>query len=259
MTEVKIEYSILSRGTESASGSDGYMAITELYKNHRYILPIPHNVRYAKIDKEKGLHFSAKYSVEFAAFCRFQLISKLGLLKLGRIPKKENILILGSGAIAHTTYIDLQISNFSNIYMNTRREDFKSSLIKDDNIIISLNDIPKFKYIIDTTGNCNILSEVLCAISPGTYLLLLGTPRLGPELNLLDIHRKNLNIIGGHELTGVSNLKRQKIFNTLLKNTINEDLIKNLVHLYKYSSSTRNTLLRKPEKPISIFKYKDNF
>ena len=49
-----------------------------------------------------------------------------------------------------------------------------------------------------------------------TKIVIVGTPREKPNVDLLTVHRKNLIIFGAHELTGFDSKKRQNAFDKIV-------------------------------------------
>lgn len=211
---MKIEANIISWGTESQSNSNGYMAITEIINKKRYILPIEHYVQNVDKIPNGSLIVKKEISLEQIAISRFMLITSL-FLERYPIKKKSSILILGCGCVGYACIKELHRRGFSNIVLYEKNDKYKKFL--HTKIINNLNEIKNYNYIIDTTGSDNILSKILNLINCFQTLILLGTPRKGPYIDLLQIHRKNLSILGAHELSGYSNKVRQKTFDKIIR------------------------------------------
>ncbi|MCF0124967.1 MAG: hypothetical protein HUJ68_04305 [Clostridia bacterium] len=75
--KLKIEYSIISRGTEKY-GSKGYMGISEVKKGKRYFVLSKHYEKEVQTLKD-SFEFDDIYSIENITLSRFEIIPKITL------------------------------------------------------------------------------------------------------------------------------------------------------------------------------------
>ncbi len=78
------------------------------------------------------------------------------------------------------------------------------------------NSFEGYSWIFDCTGKNPSIESILTKCQPMTNIVLMGTPREKPNVNLLTIYRKNLIVFGAHELTGFDNKKRQNAFDKIV-------------------------------------------
>jgi threonine dehydrogenase-like Zn-dependent dehydrogenase len=210
-----IDYSIISTGTERY-GSKGYMAVSAIQNNgFRFILPVPHKTRYINEYKSNDyLLIDEKVSISSIAVARFQLISAIAFSRK-KIQKYKNIAIVGAGALGIATYFELQRLGHASISILSRR--YQNNL-RENNIAITDYSASALRYydcLVDCTGDGNLINEMIDNSESNTDVWLLGTPRDNILLNPLLIHRKNLSLVGGHELNGVSITTRQKLLDEI--------------------------------------------
>ena len=256
LKNIKIEYSIISRGTEKY-GSKGYMGVTEPLKQKRYFVLANHYEKYAE-NLNDSFCFNDKYTIENITLSRFEMITKLALQhNLEHI--KEKILIYGIGSIGFSTLIYLLDLGYKTIDVCVRGNSFrviqaikklnkkyKSSI----NIVDSLSE--NYNTYIDATGSSEVIEKIFKNVGNNSVIFLLGTPRDNKYLiNPLDIHRKNLKIFGGHELNGHSWRERNDIFIDLLKENANKNL-KDFVTIYDCKENL-NVLKKVYEKKSNFF------
>ncbi len=253
---VKTKYSIISRGTEQYS-KHGYMGISEPVLSKQYILDVDHGVLESELN-DHVLEFKANtYSLCNIAVSRFELISRL---VFERFKVKDNILILGFGNIGFTCLLSLLKSGYKNISVFVRniKVDIKPL---EDKFNIKVNFVKKIddSYVtyIDTTGSSNIIQEMIEQSSSLKDIIILSTPRESKYLiDPLIINRKNLTIVGGHELNGIDKIWRNNLFNKILEENLNiEDILISYISVSEYSESNVNQLRSHKKKLIDIIKY----
>lgn len=218
---IKIEYNIKSRGTERNYYSDGYIAISEIVGKKRYILPISHSISEIATLPSNCLWTKANVNIYKVAMARFSLISMLFLNKR-KLPKSAKILVIGCGCVGFGLLFNLKYLKYKYVTYSSRHKGvFKDFVWKRiDNVMWEEYDI-----IIDATGENDIIETAVEKCEKHAIIVLLGTPRNNPQISMLMVHRKNLSILGAHELNGYTNHQRQTIFNKTLRmvNRINFD------------------------------------
>lgn len=210
---MKIEYSIVSPGTERF-GSNGYMSVSELSADgKRYLAPIPHNAEHLIVSAD-CLEIDSNYSIESIAVARFQMITALALSQIN-FTKRDRILILGAGPIGVAAYLECKRKCIENVMISTRRIDLIGHY--EDNLRFTQQCITfKPTVILECTGENVIIEGNYQNIAHGGSFLLIGTPRKNPTIDLLFVHRNNIKIIGSHELQ-FSKYLRKKEFNRIME------------------------------------------
>ena len=115
-------------------------------------------------------------------------------------------------------------------------------------------------YIIDATGNSDVLREIIDACNPFSTIFILGTPMKKPAINSLTIHRKSLHLIGCHEIIGITNKERNEIFNEIIKENKKHPqyLYEQVSSIEDYSKKNRKKILKNNKKIINIMRYNKN-
>ncbi len=264
MKEVNIDYSIISRGTEKYT-NQGYMAISEIIDSYRYIMNINHNVKKGSLNNN-CLKAKACYSIENIVFSRFQLITALAFERFKNIIN-DNILILGMGNLGISCLIYLLDNEFKSITIYVREKNNRIlellRLIKKEyrvnvTIITDINLIceKKFNTFIDTTGDSFVLKDIFNYSIYNSLIIILSTPRDEKYLiSPLTINRKNLIVVGGHEINGISKVNRQKSYEQLLYNNKNKDYLKKFVNVHSYSELNLRKIKNSKSNFIDMFKY----
>jgi len=260
----EIEYSIISKGTEREGSSKGYMAVTFCDSNKkRKILPIPHGIK----KSHYNLHYldvKEDVNIEKIAFSRFQLIPAIMYEKNRRyFDKKESILVIGSGSVGFTTCMELCRQGHKKISLLIRKnKQIKTNIFKEIygislNLISDFKKIKRFKYIIDATGNSDVLRKIVDLCNPFSTIFILGTPRKKPLINSLIIHRKNIHLIGCHEIIGLTNKERNYIFDNIIKENKKHPtfLYQQISNIKDYSKKNREIGLKTDENIIEILRY----
>lgn len=254
--KIKTQYSIISRGTEKYSGH-GYMGVSQALNNKQYILDIDHGVLESELNDHIIPFKANEYSIYNIALSRFQLIFEL---IMHRYPIKDNILILGLGNLGFSCLFSLLLNGYKNISIYTRKNDVDlKNIEKKFNIKVKIiNEITdEFKTYIDATGSSEVLKNVFENITNMKDVIILSTPRDG--LYLIDpliINRKNITIVGGHELNGVDKNLREELYTKILnRNKDLDNLIEKYVSINNYSEDNKKKLLKKKNNIIDIFKY----
>ena len=254
--KVKTKYSIISRGTEKYS-NHGYIGISEPIKDKQYILDIDHGILESELN-DHVLKFDAnRYSLSNIAVSRFELISRI---LLERYKVKDNILILGFGNIGFTCLLSLLKLGYTKISVFTQSTRLNMKLLE-DKFNIKINFVNKitdsYTTYIDTTGSSDIIKSVIEQDFSLKDILILSTPRESKYLiDPLIINRKNLTIIGGHELNGTNKKMRNEIFTCILdENLIYEEVLDEFISINKYSKDIVKELIKKKNALIDILKY----
>lgn len=260
MQKLSIEYSIVSRGTEKYNNC-GYMAISKIYNSNRYILNVDHNVKNATLNAN-CLKAKSCYDIENIVFSRFQLITALTFERI-KYRINDDILILGLGNIGIGCLLYLLDNNFKNITIYVRNKNDKMfnllKLVKlkyneDINIISNFN--YKYDTYIDTTGDSLVLSNIFNNSDFNSAIIILSTPRDEKYLiSPLMINRKNLTVIGGHELNGINVNHRQYVFEKTLEVNKTKKFLKEFINEYNYSEEKLKNIKRQKSNFIEIFKY----
>jgi threonine dehydrogenase-like Zn-dependent dehydrogenase len=261
----KIEFSIISRGTEKEGGSKGYMAVTEFNKG-RYIIPIPHGIIETACNTD-CLRINDNISIEKIAFSRFQLISAIMYKKNANYFNKEDkILVIGSGSVGFTTCMELARQKHKNIFLLLKKDkNIKTNIFREAyginlKLESDIKKIKNFNYLIDASGDSDVLREITDLCAPFSTIIILGTPRKNPAIDSLIIHRKNLHIIGSHEIIGIDNNERNNIFNEILieNKKYPQYLFSEISHIEDYSEENRVRILKDSPGIINIMRYLKN-
>lgn len=254
--KVKTEYSIISRGTEKYS-NHGYMGISTPIMDKQYILDIDHGVLESELNAHV-LEFEANnYSLSNIAVSRFELISRI---LLERYKVKDNILILGFGNIGFTCLLALLKLGYTKISVFTRSANVDINALK-EKFNVEVNFVNKisnsYETYIDTTGSSDIIKNVIEQNFSMKDILILSTPRESTYLiDPLIINRKNLTIIGGHELNGIDKKWRNNLFKKILKeNTELENILNTYISITAYSKSNIRKLIDNKKALIDIIQY----
>lgn len=212
---MKIEYNFISRGTERATNK-GYMALSQIQNNYRYIMPLDHCVTSVETLTKDYLRVHKKFDIFDIVLARFQLISRLSL-DYYKFNKNSKILVVGCGCVGFALLCNLYVLNYKNVVYATRKhkyfKNFKWINIKNINF-------EDYEIIFDTTGDSSVLENIVNKMSYHATLVLVGTPRDNPKIDFVYIHRKNLKVLGAHELFGFSPTLRQKTFDKILRQNI---------------------------------------
>ena len=260
--EVNIKYSIVSRGTEKYN-NNGYISVSEKLNSDKYILNIDHGIKKATLNTDY-LKFKSVYTIENITFSRFQLITALMYEKHSH-EINDSILILGLGNIGITCLFYLLDKKYKNIIIYVRKvTNYMSNLsliVKqkykvDIKYITELDNLSLYNTLIETTGASTILKNIFENIDCNKKVVILSTPREESYLiSPLMINRKNLVVLGGHELNGIDKNYRNKIFKKLLKTNNRKKYIKNFINIYSYSDEKLKKIKNKKSNFIEIFKY----
>ncbi len=219
---IKSIFSFVSIGTEN-SGSNGYMSVSEVMNGRRLISPIDHNIQEIDENNEDNLEVSDEISIECLCMLRFQLISSLALKNM----KDKVVCIYGCGAIGIGAYLECKRQHAKSVTIVTRRKNAVEHFKRWINIE-EYDGIKECDIYIDCTGDEKYIYPIIDNCACGSIFYELGTPRTSPCIDLLVVHRKNLSIMGGHELNGVSKRRRREECENL-----NKYYIKNRVFLEK--------------------------
>ena len=256
-------YSILSRGTEKKSNSEGYMWVGSEVCSQEYIIaPVAHSVHKLNEISKGSLRCGTKNDINLIAFCRFALMSNI-LLNTNKMlfnDKNFKVAIIGAGAVGITAcfeFIRFGFKNVDIVYKGKHLNRVKILSNEINRINLENFDPKNYNILIDATGNSNSIINIIQSALPYTKIFLLGVPFDDPNIGLLDFYRKNLTLIGCQELR-ISDQKRQELFLKLLNyySSSNIDFF-DYVQCHDYSENTRKRLLNSDlTKPINIFKYR---
>lgn len=261
MKNLKLEYSIVSRGTEKY-GSKGYMGVSQIFDGKRYFVLANHFEKNINNYKDAFL-IDKKYSIENIVLSRFQLITKLAFEnKMSFV--NENIIIIGCGSLGMASLIFILSLDFKEITVLVKNID--ENLIKtienlnksfESNITLTTTIDAQYNTYIETVGDSQIINQVIINIDKEASIFLLGTPRDNIcDINPLDIHRKNICLFGGHELKGHTWEKRNKFFLELLEKNEKYDIHKLIkVHNEECGSKIINEILIKKNNFFEVIKY----
>lgn len=254
-----IEYTIVSRGTEK-SGSKGYMGVTTIKNNRRLFLLSKHFDRYIDTYKD-SFEIPSKYTIQNIAISRFELMGALTLKNILYLIE-DNVLITGFGNIGFTCLLYLLENGYKNISIMSRNiKDYQEKAVEKLNKLYNAN----IKFItdydnhyntyIEATGSSEVIKNIIESTTNNSNIILIGTPREENYLlNPLDINRKNLKIIGGHELNGHTIEERKKLYAELLEKNKNKNL-NEFVNIYNESNDIREKILEDKKNFIEVIKY----
>lgn len=254
-----IEYTVVSRGTEKY-GSQGYIGITTPIDNKRLLVLSKHFDKYIDTYKD-SFEIPIKYTIENIAISRFELMGVLTLKPILNLIK-DDILIIGLGNLGFTTLLYLLENKYKNISIITKTtKDFHINTINklnkeyNSNIKFTNNYSSNYNTYIEATGNSEVIENIIETARNLSNIILLGVPREEKYLiNPLDINRKNLRIIGGHELNGHTLNEREKLFKELLESNSNRSL-EEFVNIYNENDGIREKILKCKENFIEVIKY----
>lgn len=256
--KLKIEYTIISRGTEKY-GSKGYMGISEVKKGKRYFVLSKHYEKEVQTLKD-SFEFDDIYNIENITLSRFEIIPKITLDNKKDFIN-ERIIICGLGNVGFASLIyllDLGYKEIDILINNNEKyvNDAIMQLNQKYNAKISVvTTLSTYNTYIEATGKSNIIKKIIENITENSSIFLLGTPREGTYLiDPLEIHRKNINIFGGHELNGHSWQNRNSCFIDLLKKNRNKEL-KKFVNIYNEKPNIVNNVLQRKNNFFEVIKY----
>ena len=250
---IRIEYSFISKGTEK-KGSHGYMAVSELSsENMRFITPQDHGSRYSVFDNT--CLACPDIDITNLIVMRFQLIAALAMQEI-KFAKNTTACIVGSGPVGVACAIECERLGLDRVLISRRK-----SL---DNEMRTLNfseiNMRDYELFIDCTGNSEVINYIISNCKVGCTLLLIGTPANDVLINALIIHKKNIQLIGGHEINGVTWQNRQDKFDELYlwhKNRIG--LFHKYVQFHSYTPNALSSVLNNDTfKPFNILTYSKN-
>ena len=173
---------------------------------------------------------------------------------------KDNILILGFGNIGFTCLLALLKLGYTKISVFTRSINVDINALK-EKYKVEVNFVNKisnsYATYIDTTGSSDIIKNVIEQDFSMRDILILSTPRESTYfIDPLIINRKNLTIIGGHELNGIDKKWRNNLFKKILKeNTELENILNTYISITAYSKSNVRKLIDNKKALIDIIQY----
>ncbi len=254
-----IEYTVVSRGTEKY-GSQGYIGITTPIDDKRLLVLSKHFDKYIDTYKD-SFEIPIKYTIENIAISRFELMVALTLKPILNLID-DNILIIGLGNLGFTALLYLLENKYKNITIITNNiKDFQTNSIKklneDYKANIKFTDSYNMAYntYIEATGNSKVIENIMETAENLSNIIILGVPREEEYLiNPLDVSRRSLRVIGGHELNGHSIKERDNLFKELLEINDKKNL-KKFVNIYSEKDDIREKILNCKENFIEVIKY----
>lgn len=252
--DFKINYSIISRGTEK-SVKHGYMCISK-NRGLSGIFNIDHGTNKSQIEPDTILFDGSKYSIENIALSRFQIITSL---TYERFKFKDNILITGCGNIGFSCLIFLLNKGYRNITILSRNKHNFNEIEKHFKTKISKTNMISNRYntYIECSGDKKILEEIIAESGYVKDIVILSTIRdSNSMIKPIDINRKNLILIGGHELNGINlSLRNDHFTKLLIENKKIEKILPRYISISKFNKNLVSKLLQKKKKNIDIIKY----
>lgn len=204
--------------------------------------------------------FDDVYSIQNIALSRFELITKLALEDKCRFIN-EKIIICGLGNVGFASLIYLLDLGYKeiDILVNNNKEYVKNAIIELNNKYVAnlklVEKIEGYNTYIEAIGKRDILEKIMGSTEGNSSIFLLGTPREGKYLiDPLEIHRKNINIFGGHELKGHTWKERNKYFIELLEKNKNKEL-QNFVNIYDVKPNIVDKVLERKNNFFEVLKY----
>lgn len=252
--KVKINYSIISRGTEKY-GNNGYMGITENILGEKYIINSNHGVLYSYIN-DNALKFKDKYNINNIVVSRFELIVSICLNKY---KPDDNIIIFGLGSLGFSCLIYLLKKGYKHITVFSKnKKNLKIIESKFNCKIKIVNDLNEdYNTYIDCTGSSEVLKLIFENLTYNKKIYIISTPRDSKYLiDPLMINRKNISIFGGHEFNGIDVQKRNLLYSKILKE--NEEyslLFSNYINYHKFTNKKYTELLDKKSNYYDVFTY----
>lgn len=255
----EIEYTIVSRGTEK-NGSKGYMGVTKENNTGRSLVLSNHGDKYVNTYKD-AIHIKKNTSIESITLSRFELIIDLALKNNIKIIKEE-ILITGFGSLGFACLMYLLKKEYKNINIYVKDiKKFQERGIKELNLQYNANikfvkEFSGYQTYFECTGASEIIEKIIKSTLSNEAIFLIGTPRENKYLiNPLDIHRKNLIIIGGHELTGHNQKERNRRFKIIVKENNKINFLYKFVNVYSFSKNKVKDILNEKNNFMEVMKY----
>lgn len=201
---IRSEFNFISIGTEK-SGSNGYMSVSEVRSGFRIISPIEHSNDVIDENNEDNLYVTSSIPIEGICMLRFQLISAVTIKNI----TDKDVCIFGCGAIGIGAYMECIRQRAKSVMLITRRNEAVTHYNNCINIE-GYDGIKNSDVYIDCTGDEKYIYSIIEMGSKGSTFYELGTPRKSPQIDLLKIHRKNMSVIGCHEINGISRENRRE-------------------------------------------------
>jgi hypothetical protein len=224
-------FSIVSPGTEAWAIARsrhenvtiplGYMAVQIRRGTNAAIAATPHGTEFRGDDPSV---LTGRGSVECLVVGRFQLIAAAALSAVrGSASECRSATIVGSGPVAIGAAFEMRRRGNRHVQMVSRRAAWLRTVMAgvDWLDIRSPKAATPTASVIDCTGTSRGLATATRLLAPGGIIGLLGSPRVNRGLNLYDVHRRGLKVIGLHELLS-SDRSRQRLFTSIVKWLSNE-------------------------------------
>ena len=176
---------------------------------------------------------------------------------------KDDIIIFGLGNIGLTCLFYLLDKKYKKITVfvkpNKDLKNLKKIINKEYNVDIKIiYTLKHYNYntYIETTGDSYLLKSIFDNINYNKKLIILSTPREETFLlSPLSINRKNISVIGAHEINGIDNEYRNRVFNKLLRKNSKKKYLHNFVSIYDYSDKKLKEIKEQKGNFIEMFKY----
>lgn len=203
--------SVVSPGTERRSVRDGrrypgYMNIVQDGGGKRWLVPSPHGAAVRLDDAVEALPLREETSERVAALARFQIIAALGFGRMSSRVGRDTACVIGTGPVAVGAVLELIRQGVRSIDVVSRRG---APRLEGYPGVRVLEQPEPSEFVLDCAGDP---ARALELVSIGGSLGLLGTGVSAPEMSGLDIHRRNISVIGMHELAGIAVDSRVRCF-----------------------------------------------
>ncbi len=218
-TDMKCHISLLSRGTERrrsreqhvVDGRFGYINIARS-EDDFWIRPLPHG---ACGTNEGALHCRSR-SLATVALARIQLVAASALYtSTGDLPRCSPALVVGSGPVALGAALELNRLGCPHVVVHTdgRATGLALPTVEGIEIEAHVAEDRRFGLLIDAVCSPQSIALALAHCERNGTLGLLGTPEGRTSLDLYQVHRQNIKLLGLHELNSADNQRQALLQN----------------------------------------------